>query len=151
MREIRPSGSEGGVALTAPSLPLSAENRPVLDSFRCSALEVECSHVSLADRPPHFLRFHRFRARKNSDWAKRCPVGGRPFGQFPLSWQRDLRRYFTFWRGDWIPLETLHSRIRFGSDHFGWRRPKSIRKKAKENFLGGLSADGFATRSWCQN
>ena len=27
MREIRPSGSEGGVALTTPLLPLSAEDR----------------------------------------------------------------------------------------------------------------------------
>ena len=30
MREIRPSGSEGGVALTTPFLPLSKDGSPLL-------------------------------------------------------------------------------------------------------------------------
>src|SRR5437867_9072670 len=47
MREIRPSGSEGGVAITPPSLPLSRQSTA---SFRLRVLREQTLGVCAADR-----------------------------------------------------------------------------------------------------
>ena len=51
MREIRPSGSEGGVALTTPSLPLS-NSRDLICGVGVSAIKVRGVHGPAVDHPP---------------------------------------------------------------------------------------------------